>query len=161
MAIRDIFKKRKPEEKKESVLKLPEKEKKDLGKIKTEPYLSEKEEKKESSGGLKKEQKTERKKIKKQTNIESHRILKGPHVTEKAGDLAEKNKYVFKVFKDTNKIEIKKAIESIYGVNVVSVRIINVFKKKRRLGKIKGFRSGYKKAIVKIKKGQKIEVLPR
>jgi len=91
----------------------------------------------------------------------SYKILKSPHVTEKAGDLTEKNQYVFRVFPRTNKMEVKKAIENTYGVDVVSVKIINAPEKKRRLGKIQGTKPGYKKAIVKIKKGQKIEVLPR
>jgi len=46
-------------------------------------------------------------------------------------------------------------------VDVVSVRVITVKGRKRRLGKIKGWTKGYKKAIVRIKKGQKIEILPR
>jgi large subunit ribosomal protein L23 len=91
----------------------------------------------------------------------SWKILKTPHVTEKASDLAEKNQYLFKVFPQTNKVQIKKAIEDLFGVEVASVKIINVLSKKRRLGKISGFKSGYKKAIVKIKEGQKIEIMPR
>ena len=55
-----------------------------------------------------------------------------PIVTEKATDLAEENKYVFKVFKRANKIEIKKAVSSLYGVEVEDVKIINVRKKARR-----------------------------
>lgn len=92
---------------------------------------------------------------------EAYRILKTPHVTEKATDLAEKNQYIFKVSSQANKIEVKKAVQGIFGVDVVSVKIINVPAKKRRLGRIEGFRKGYKKAIVRIKEGQKIEVLPR
>ncbi|MCX6759306.1 MAG: 50S ribosomal protein L23 [Candidatus Nealsonbacteria bacterium] len=92
---------------------------------------------------------------------QSYKILKGPHITEKAGDLTEKNQYVFKIFPRANKIGVKKAIEDTYGIDVVSVKIINVPEKKIKLGKIQGTRPGYKKAIVKIKKGQKIEVLPR
>jgi large subunit ribosomal protein L23 len=91
----------------------------------------------------------------------AYRILKTPQVTEKATDLVKKNQYVFKVYSRVNKVEIKKAIEDLYGVDVVSVKIINVPKKRRRLGRISGWRKGYKKAIVKIKEGQKIEVLPR
>lgn len=89
------------------------------------------------------------------------RILYTPHVTEKATALTEENKYVFKVSPKANKIEIKKAVEDLYGVNVINVRIINIPRRQRRLGKQKGWRKGYKKAIVKIKKGQKIEILPR
>jgi len=92
---------------------------------------------------------------------ESYKIIKTPHVTEKATLLSGKNQYIFKVWPRANKIEIKKAIEKIFGVEVRAVKIINVAPKKRRLGKIEGEMSGYKKAIVKIKEGQKIEVLPR
>lgn len=99
---------------------------------------------------------------KKETKIgEAYKILKFPHVTEKATTLAGKNQYVFKVWKKSNKVEIKKAIEDLYGVDVTSVKIINVPARRRRLGRISGWRKGYKKAIVKIKEGQKIEVLPR
>lgn len=92
---------------------------------------------------------------------EVHRILKAPHITEKAADLAKKNQYSFKVFSETNKFRIKKAIEDLYGVDVVSVKVVVVPAKKRRLGRISGLRKGYKKAIVKIKEGQKIEIMPR
>jgi len=89
------------------------------------------------------------------------RILISPHVTEKATDLESQNQYVFKVFPRANKIEIRKAIEEVYGVKVVSVNIINVPRKPRKLGKTIGWKKGFKKAIVKIKEGQKIETLVR
>jgi len=92
---------------------------------------------------------------------EAWKFLKFPHVTEKATDLTKKNQYIFKIFSRANKTEIKKAIESLYGVDVISVRIVKIPPKKRRLGRISGWRKGYKKAIVKIKEGEKIEVLPR
>jgi len=92
---------------------------------------------------------------------EAWRVLKTPHVTEKAAALSEKNQYVFKVWPRANKTEIRKAIEDIYGVDVLSVRIIKVPRKQRRLGKVQGWRKGYKKAIVKIKEGQKIEIMPK
>ncbi|MEA3452885.1 MAG: 50S ribosomal protein L23 [Patescibacteria group bacterium] len=88
-------------------------------------------------------------------------MLKRPHITEKATELTSENQYMFRVSSRSNKIEIKKAVSDVYGVKVESVRIINVPPKKRRLGKTQGWRKGYKKAIVKIKKGQEIEVLPR
>ena len=62
-------------------------------------------------------------------------ILKAPHITEKATNLAEKNQYVFKVWGKANKNEIKKAIESLYKVKVMDVKIINVPAKRRRLGR--------------------------
>lgn len=89
------------------------------------------------------------------------RLLKVPHVTEKATDSLEKNQYVLKVFPRANKTEIKRTIRESYGVEVAAVRIINVPSKKRRLGRITGVQPGYKKAIVKLKEGQKIEILPR
>jgi len=87
--------------------------------------------------------------------------LKTPHITEKAVDLAEKNQYIFKVFKRANKEDLKKAIKEVYGVDVSKVRIIRIPSKRRRLGRSLGEKKGYKKAIVTLKKGQKIEVLPR
>jgi large subunit ribosomal protein L23 len=92
---------------------------------------------------------------------QSYHVLKTPHVTEKATDLTVKDQYSFRVFPGANKTELKKVIEDAYGVNVVSVKIINVHRKKKRLGRIQGMKPGYKKAIVRIKKGQKIELLPR
>jgi large subunit ribosomal protein L23 len=94
-------------------------------------------------------------------STENYRIVKYPHVTEKATNLAEKNQYVFNIGKDANKIEVKKAMESLYKVNVLGVNIINIHPRKRRLGKTMGHIPGYKKAIVKIEEGQKIEVLPK
>ena len=100
-------------------------------------------------------------KVKESKIGDTWRVLKTPQVTEKAAGLVGQNQYVFKVWPRANKVEAKKAIEGLYGVDVISVKIIKVPRKRRRLGKIQGFRKGYKKAIVKIKEGQKIEVLPR
>ncbi len=88
----------------------------------------------------------------------SYEIVKGPHISEKGNILGEKNKYAFKVYDRSNKLEIKKSIEGIYGVDVLAVNIITIPAKKRRLGKTEGFKKGYKKALVTIKEGQKIEV---
>jgi len=99
--------------------------------------------------------------IKEKESIKIYQILKAPHITEKTTNLAEKNQYVFKVWGKANKNEIKKAIENLYKVKVMDVKIINVPAKRRRLGRISGWRKGYKKAIVRLKEGQKIEVLPR
>ena len=95
------------------------------------------------------------------TKGEAYQSLKFPHITEKATDLSKQNLYVFKIRPRANKVTVREAIEKLYGVDVVSVGIVKVPPKKRRLGRIEGWRKGYKKAIVKIKEGQKIEVLPR
>lgn len=97
----------------------------------------------------------------KKTPVIAYRVLKNPQITEKATDLTKVNQYVFKVFAGANKKDIKKTIEDLYGVDVVKIQIINVPRKQRRLGRVEGWRKGYKKAIVRIKEGQKIEVLPR
>jgi len=89
------------------------------------------------------------------------KILIAPQITEKATMLAQKNQYVFKVYPGANKNEIKKAIEKLYDIQVLDVKIINIPGKKRRLGRISGWKKGYKKAIVKIKEGQKLEIMPK
>jgi len=89
------------------------------------------------------------------------RVLKEPHVSEKATDLTKQDWYAFRVSAAANKKEVQRAIKELYAVDVVSVRMIQVPRKKRRLGRIEGWRKGYKKAMVQLKSGQKIEVLPR
>ena len=89
------------------------------------------------------------------------RILKWPHVTEKATDFAKIGQYIFNVYERANKPEIKKAVEDVYGVKVVSVKIIKIPPKRRRLGRIEGWRKAYKKAIVRLAQGQQIEILPK
>lgn len=144
MGILDIFKKKNKEKEKEKEVKKPSKVKR----VKKIKEIKEKKEKKVKE------------KIKPKTQA-TFRILKEPHITEKTTYLTEFNQYTFKIWPKTNKIEVKKAIENLYGVDVVSVRIIKIPPKRRRSGRITGWKKGYKKAIIKIKKGQKIEVLPR
>lgn len=85
-------------------------------------------------------------------------ILKKPILTEKTRELAKQGQYVFEVEKSANKNDIKKAIEDFYGIEVLGVKILKIPPKQRMLGKSAGWKKGYKKAIVKIKKGQKIEI---
>ena len=81
-----------------------------------------------------------------------------PIITEKATILSEQNKTVFKVHKKANKKNIKKNIEKLFKVNVIKVNIINQKTKiKMKQGK-KSLKSGYKKAIVTLKKGQSIDL---
>lgn len=93
----------------------------------------------------------------KKTSGSFYLFLKEPLMTEKGTILRESGQYLFKVAPKANKIEIKRAIENIFGVKVVNVNIINIPRKKRRLGKSHGFKAGYKKAIIKLKEGDKIE----
>jgi large subunit ribosomal protein L23 len=94
-------------------------------------------------------------------NAAAAKVLRGAHITEKAAKLAESNKYVFKVALGANKTEIAKAIESSYKVTVTGVNIVNIPPKNRRRGKGIMVKPGYRKAIVSIKAGQTIEVLPK
>jgi len=84
-------------------------------------------------------------------------ILLQPRVSEKAGKMAEMNKYVFIVAKASNKVEVKKAVEAAYKVRVTQVNIINNEGKSRTFGQAKGRTSDFKKAIVTLKQGDKIE----
>ena len=83
-------------------------------------------------------------------------LLKSPHITEKSSAMQVDGKYIFKVSKATNKNEIRKAMESIFKVKVTDINIINARKKRVRLGKHEGWSGGFKKAIVTLKKGDKI-----
>lgn len=91
---------------------------------------------------------------------EIYRILKEPHISEKATYLSDQGKYTFKVFPQANKIQIKRAITNLYGVRVKDVRIINIKPKKRILRGIEGTKGGHKKAIITLEQGEKIEILP-
>ena len=89
-------------------------------------------------------------------------ILVKPIITEKAEALSENlNQYSFVVDKSANKVEIKKAVESMYSVNVASVNTIVVPAKAKnrntRSGVIKGYVSGFKKAIVTLADGEEID----
>lgn len=89
----------------------------------------------------------------------AYEAIKQPHISEKGSYLAEQDQYIFEVSPNYNKHEIKKTVEGLYNVDVLSVNVVRIPPKKRRLGKTQGFRKSYKKAIVKIKNGQKIEIL--
>lgn len=145
MALFNIFKK-----------KIPEKKEKPKGR-KEEKII-------EKPKEIKEEIKVAPRKEKKNTG-ESFRFLNSVHITEKATDLTKDNQYVFNVSSRANKREVKKSIEEVYGVEVERVNMIHSPAKKRRLGRREGFRegleNGYKKAIVKLKEGYKIEILPR
>ena len=81
-----------------------------------------------------------------------------PNVTEKSTSLSEFNKVVFKVNKNSTKDSIKKSIEKIFKVNVVKINTINMKRKSKLVRNKKSYKSGYKKAIVTLKKGQSIDL---
>ena len=87
-----------------------------------------------------------------------HAIIRRPLITEKSTAQKEaSNKLAFEVDRRANKIEIKNAVEKIFKVQVVDVHTINYFGKRKRLGRFAGRRPHWKKAIVTLKPGQKVE----
>ena len=93
--------------------------------------------------------------MKKINNLDS---IRNPIITEKATILSEQNKTVFKVHNGANKKSIKRNIEKLFKVNVIKVNIVNTkSKKKIKQGK-QSTKSGYKKAIITLKKGQSIDL---
>ena len=75
-------------------------------------------------------------------------VIIQPIITEAPMDQAANKKYTFKVAKESNKTEVRKAIEEIFGVSVAKVNIMNVNGKTKRMGRYVGKTASYKKAIV-------------
>jgi large subunit ribosomal protein L23 len=145
VAILDVFKKSDKDGKKEE-----ESEPVKKAEVKVEkPVKEEKEAKKAKSG--KKSFET------KELSQLAARFLSAPHVTEKAINMGRQNKYIFKVNPNANKSEVKKAIAELYGVKVMDVNVVNIPRKKKRVGMREGFKSGFKKAVVTLAEGDKIE----
>ena len=87
-------------------------------------------------------------------------IISRPILTEKASGLAEANKYVFEVLPGADRAQIKKAVEQLFNVKVTKVNTANYEGKARRqMTKAAGKSSDYKKAIVTLKKGDKISLV--
>ena len=80
----------------------------------------------------------------------SYEIIKKPVITENSMDQMADRKYTFEVAKDANKIEIKKAVEEVFGVKVEKVTTMRVLGKVKRMGANSGKRPDWKKAIVKL-----------
>jgi len=139
MALLDFFKKKKKEVKKAG------KKKEEIKKKEPEPQ---------------KEEKISAVPKRKITGIASS-VLKSPHVTEKATNLTNSGQYIFNVFPKVSKPQIKRAIEEVYGVEVAKVRTINIKGQEKRFGRNMGWQKGSRKAIVNLKKGYKIEIMPR
>ena len=83
-------------------------------------------------------------------------VLRKPLLTEKSNNMkADKNIVCFEVARHANKIQIKEAVEKMFGVKVVAVTTANVHGKNRRVGRSFGKKPDWKKAYVKIKEGEK------
>lgn len=164
MAFLDILRSRKREERKperlpKGALKQDERPAKKWAEIKASGETREKENRKpiETKKTAKSRDDNKQQPAKAVQSALATMILLKPHITERATSLAEQNVYTFRVFPSANKILIKKAIKEIYGFEPIEIRVINVPAKKRIVRGKTGIRPGFKKALVYLKKGDKIE----
>lgn len=90
--------------------------------------------------------------------MHSYEVLRRPVITEKNTMLIEQDKYTFEVSRDANKPQIKEAVEKAFKVKVASVNVMHVPGKMRRAGRRRGMTSSWKKAVVTLEPGNKIEL---
>jgi large subunit ribosomal protein L23 len=88
------------------------------------------------------------------------KVLKGPVVSDKSAIAGEMNQVVFRVSSDATKPEIRRAIEMLFEVDVEDVRVVNIKGKNKRFGQTMGKRSDTRKAYVRLKEGQDIDLMP-
>jgi large subunit ribosomal protein L23 len=86
-----------------------------------------------------------------------YEVVRRPLITEKATLLKEQNRYAFEVAKEANKRQIKEAVQAAFKVNVVKVNVMRVPGKMRRIGRRYVLTPSWKKAVVTLEPGQKIE----
>jgi len=85
-------------------------------------------------------------------------VLIEPVVSEKSYHQITENRYTFKVHQHAHKTQIRQAVEELFDVKVVGVNVVKMQPKPKRRGMIKGTRPGWKKAIVELRPGDKIEI---
>jgi large subunit ribosomal protein L23 len=85
-------------------------------------------------------------------------ILIAPVVSEKSYHQITENRYTFKVHPGAHKTQIRQAVEELFDVKVVGVNVVKMQPKPKRRGMIRGTRPGWKKAIVELKPGDRIEI---
>lgn len=90
--------------------------------------------------------------------IPPYEVLRRPVVTEKDAFLKQWDKYTFEVARDANKVQIQQAVEMAFNVHVKAVNVMTVPGKMRRRGRWRGMTSPWKKAIVTLQSGDKIEL---
>jgi large subunit ribosomal protein L23 len=91
-------------------------------------------------------------------SLHPNEILISPIVSEKSYSQIADRKYTFKVNKNAHKTQIRQAVEQLFDVHVTSVNITRVQQKPKRRGLHKGYRPGYKKAIVQVREGETIPI---
>ncbi len=90
--------------------------------------------------------------------LSGYEIIRRPIITEKTTMLGEQGQYAFEVARTANKVDVKRAVEQVFKVNVRAVNIIHVRGKTRRMGRSQGVTAPWKKAIVTLQEGQRIEL---
>lgn len=116
-----------------------------------------KKEKKKAEKPAKEKEETKTEALSKASTFVSKEIIK-PHIAEKSTLLNEKGIYVFEIGRKTNKFMVRRAIKEKYGVMPRKVNIVNIPSKRISFRGKKGTKRGFKKAIVCLKKGDKIEI---
>ncbi len=91
--------------------------------------------------------------------MEIWQVILRPLITEKNTNQVAEGKYTFEVAREANKVQIRDAVQKIFKVDVADVNVVNVRGKERGIGRRKGMTSNWKKAIVTLKPGQRIEEL--
>ncbi len=97
-------------------------------------------------------------KTKKSVSKTAYKVLLRPRMTEKAHSGLSIGKYVFQVAPSATKQSVKESVEGVYGVSVTDVNMVRIPKKRRVFGRVVGWKSPIKKAIVTLKKGESIEL---
>lgn len=96
------------------------------------------------------------------SGIDNFDVIRSPILTEKATDLRDhKGQISLKVASRANKKQITEAVQKIFNVTVTAIKTINIKPKPRSLGKHSGFKPGYKKAIITLKEGDKIDIFEK
>jgi large subunit ribosomal protein L23 len=91
-------------------------------------------------------------------SLHPNQVLLAPVVTEKSYELIEDRKYSFRVHPDAHKTQVRQAVEELFSVHVEAVNIVKVQSKPKRRGMRSGRKPGWKKAIVQVRQGEKIEI---
>ena len=91
-------------------------------------------------------------------SLDPRQVLIAPVVSEKSYSLITENKYSFRVHTKAHKTQIRQAVESLFDVKVVGVNVVKVQPKPKRRGMHKGTKPGWKKAIVQLREGDKIDI---
>jgi large subunit ribosomal protein L23 len=90
--------------------------------------------------------------------LSAYEIIRRPIITEKTTMLGEQGQYAFEVAQRANKVDVKRAVEHIFKVKVRAVNMMHVRGKVRRMGRSSGVTSPWKKAVVTLQEGQRIEL---